>query len=207
VSLPSIEELCLKAPLYKKIELGAGGEDFIQRLIGTNFQFDAFCVECGTDSIFYTDRRFGGGSGPGFKPFEWLKDASYSVEVKCSRKSLHVMEFIFCIKDKELIKFGQIPSLADLAYHEIRSYKKILGADRSRELNRAIGLAAHGAGIGAFAYLRRVFEFLLEDHWQSSSIDSVNAAEYRKLRIDEKLVCWRVTSLKYLFKTEQFMGY
>jgi hypothetical protein len=65
-------------------------------------------------------------------------------------------------------KMGQYPSLADLVTAEIRKYRKFLGADAHREFSRAIGLAAHGVGIGSFIYLRRILENLIEEAHQAA---------------------------------------
>src|SRR5207245_2482045 len=59
-------------------------------------------------------------------------------------------------------KVGQSPSLADLHLPGVRKYKRVLGEEKHAEFTRAIGLHAHGVGIGAFVYMRRVFERLIE---------------------------------------------
>jgi hypothetical protein len=69
----------------------------------------------------------------------------------------HSQIFIFRVVDQTLIKIGQHPTLADLTTESIKKYRK-LGDDIYSELNRAIGLATHGIGIGAFVYLRRIIE-------------------------------------------------
>jgi hypothetical protein len=55
-------------------------------------------------------------------------------------------------------KIGQSPSTADLAFGEVRTIDKSLDDLDRRELGKALGLYAHDTALGAFVYLRRVFE-------------------------------------------------
>jgi hypothetical protein len=87
-------------------------------------------------------------------------------------------------------KMGQYPSLADLVTAEIRKYRKFLGADAHREFSRAIGLAAHGVGIGSFIYLRRILENLIEEaHQAAQHSKGWNESAYidAYLHFDEKI--------------------
>ena len=54
---------------------------------------------------------------------------------------------------------------------------------------RAIGLAAHGIGIGSFVYLRRVFESLVEEAHKSalSDAEAFDEVSYCKARMDDKI--------------------
>ena len=51
----------------------------------------------------------------------------------------------------------------DLIIPEIAKYKAVLGT-QYREFSKAIGLFAHGIGIGSFVYLRRIIENLVFDN-------------------------------------------
>ena len=61
----------------------------------------------------------------------------------------------------QLQKIGQFPSLADIAIDESKTYRTVLTPEDSSQFHKAIGLAAHGVGIGSFVYLRRIFERLV----------------------------------------------
>jgi len=69
----------------------------------------------------------------------------------------HNQIFVFRISENRIIKIGQWPSLAEISNIEIKKYRKF-NNDLYVEFNRAIGLAAHGIGIGSFTYLRRIIE-------------------------------------------------
>ena len=51
--------------------------------------------------------------------------------------------------------------MADIANDESKTYRSVLTQEDSSEFHKAIGLAAHGVGIGSFVYLRRIFERLV----------------------------------------------
>ena len=95
----------------------------------------------------------------------------FSKKVICARNN-HNVDFHFVLKGNSLIKIGQYPSLADIAIGDISQFEKALGDKRLQELNKAIGLAAHGVGIGSYVYLRRVFESLIEEAHEKAIINS-----------------------------------
>jgi hypothetical protein len=71
---------------------------------------------------------------------------------------------------------------------DLRKYRQVLGDERFKELTRAIGLTTHGVGVGAFVYLRRIFESLVEEaHSAASSADGWDEEAYIKARMDEKI--------------------
>ncbi|WP_312938770.1 hypothetical protein [Oscillibacter sp.] len=86
-----------------------------------------------------------------------------------------------------LQKIGQYPSMADMQFFEVQKYKKLL-KNEYKELTRAIGLHASGIGIGAFVYLRRIFENIVESkHVQCLSRENWNEDQYYKMKFNEKL--------------------
>src|SRR5699024_675010 len=62
-----------------------------------------------------------------------------------------------------IYKIGQFPSIADLHISQVKKYDKVLSKEKIKEFTRAIGLAANSVGIGSFVYLRRIFEYLIEE--------------------------------------------
>src|SRR5207249_4813522 len=124
---------------------------------------DAPCLQCGRQSHFKSDK---GSNLPPLreqKPLRgltmsppepnWLAHGEFVRTFHCSRDATHRMWFWFHLGRHVLQKIGQFPSLADLSASELRAHKKVLGEPRLREMYRAVGLAAHGVGIGAFVYL------------------------------------------------------
>lgn len=86
---------------------------------------------------------------------------SFSRYFTCSSPNKHSIKVMFTYNiDGTLVKTGQYPSIYDFD-NKIKVYKKIISKEDYRELNKAVGLKTHGNGIGAFVYLRRIFERLI----------------------------------------------
>jgi hypothetical protein len=81
--------------------------------------------------------------------------------ITCARSESHSVLFVFRLEKMQLQKIGQFPSLADITIDEGKTYRTVLTREDSSEFHKAIGLAAHGVGIGSFVYLRRIFERLV----------------------------------------------
>ncbi|WP_075179995.1 hypothetical protein [Neptunomonas phycophila] len=119
---------------------------------------------------------------------------------ECTRNPNHRLLFIYSIKDlvernegegltrfQQLEKIGQTPSFAALNQPEIKKYRSIL-KDKYGEFSRAIGLASHDIGIGAYVYLRRIFEsLLLEAKVQAVSNGDIDETEYLKMKVSERI--------------------
>jgi hypothetical protein len=134
--------------------------------------------------------------------FDFLKAWLAHLTFACARNPGHIAHFSLRVTQVggldhttanvvgvRLTKFGQLPSLADLAASEVDSYGAFVDAADLRELKRATGLAAHGVGIGSFVYLRRIFERLVAE-----AADRAAAADakfdrkaFMTLRMEDKL--------------------
>jgi len=114
------------------------------------------------------------------------------VVLTCKRKGNDVIRF-FVYKDEIthnfVEKIGQDPSLADLQFAELgKKYDKVLPDEDLRNLKKAIGLLAHGAGAGSFVYLRRIFENLIAETFRLHSNEiSMSESDFKKLRMEEKV--------------------
>jgi hypothetical protein len=105
----------------------------------------------------------------------------------CSRDKLHELRFITRVSTDGFMKIGQYPALADLHLGDLQKYRKVLGSQYS-ELARGVGLFAHGVGIGAFVYLRRIFERAIsEAHTSGMSEPGWDESLYQKARMDERI--------------------
>ena len=91
-----------------------------------------------------------------------LEERYFNIEFKCTRCNSQKLIFFYAFDNSKLTKIGQYPSISDLEKNAIRKYEKLLGKEKSSELNNAIRLFANGSGIGSFVYLRRIFEYLIE---------------------------------------------
>ena len=113
--------------------------------------FDAFCVTCGDLSVF--EGIDASSSSEAFSHDSF--DARYfHKQFVCGRrKTEHHIRIVVRTDKRSMMKVGQHPSLADLATGEILHYTKF--KQFYRELHRAVGLRAHGIGVGSYVSATR----------------------------------------------------
>jgi hypothetical protein len=117
----------------------------------------------------------------------YTPNSFFTLDFHCLRGCGQVLSFVFHFNNGTLTKIGQYPSFADLATSEIEKYRKIL-RNYYLEFRKAIGLAAHDVGIGAFVYLRRIFESLIEEkHQEAMNLSGWDEDIYTRSRMDEKI--------------------
>jgi len=118
------------------------------------------------------------------------QDRMFTRTFTCSRETSHTMIVISHIQGSRLAKIGQHPSLRDIHTPHIRKYQPLLG-EKYDELATALTLGTHNIGIGAFIYLRRVFEHLIEEaHTEAntrSSWTEEREQEYQDGRVEERV--------------------
>ena len=199
---PSLQAICLEHTLYAKIQLNPERDvNFLDSIKYRSQQFDAHCVYCGKSSTFQTldDRRpadvaqalqienFNGSTKLQLKRLR-LEGGQFALHLRCSRRPDHLYSYFFVYSERDgvLTKVGQTPSLEDVAGADIERYRKVLG-DEFAELRKATGLFAHGIGIGAFVYLRRIFESLVEMARKAEDPSGEREAEFRHMRMAERI--------------------
>ena len=158
MALPDPATLLTRTALYESFEVQNGlVDDSISRLIRFAGSIDMYCVNCERSSVFVA--RQGLAEGPKSDPHRFPG----SKILVCTRDNTHQAVFNFFFNGTMVTKTGQYPSTADLQIPDIEKYKSIIKKDKRSELTKGLGLAAHGIGIGAFVYLRRVFEDQVEE--------------------------------------------
>ena len=202
-----IEDWLLNLPLYTPIAVGTDIEDAIEAILLFEETMDAYCPECQQSATFIAVRSVGtekaqkeeqrlvfanrlGMMASGAAQQDARKVwrlPEFSKAIVCTRAE-HFVHFHFVFHDESIVKIGQYPSLADMATGDTSQFEKALGRSRLHELNKAIGLAAHGVGIGSYVYLRRIFESLIEEAHQKAFKDTGwDEEEYKKGRMKEKI--------------------
>ena len=150
--------------------------------------------------------EFFGAEQPKAKPSR-IENMIFCSRYICSRNTSHESLFIFVVRDERLTKIGQLPSIADFAYPETKKYSGILTDAELKEFKCAIGLAAHGVGIGAFVYLRRIFESQIERVHQSVKQNGIwQEEEYLKARMIEKIVLLKDALPEFVVKNKEIYG-
>jgi hypothetical protein len=142
---------------------------------------DSYCPNCKNQSVFQNHAE-------ALNYSKINQNGLHTTVFICSRNKSHFLVFHFYFDGECVQKIGQLPSLADLQKAEIGEYRKILG-DKYQEFSKAVGLAAHGVGIGSFVYLRRIFESLVEEaHQKGTTEKDWKEEDYTDRRMDEKIV-------------------
>jgi hypothetical protein len=127
-----------------------------------------------------------------------LKQHMYFTKVfRCTHCASHAYRAIFKLNwitkndDRVLTlqKIGQYPSLTKFMDFNLQQYEKLLKKfDAFDDLRKGYYMAAHGLGIGSYAYLRRVLEKLIIYKFGECQKDiGMNKTDFSKLRMDEKL--------------------
>ncbi len=182
--VPSPADFYLNTPLYEEFEVNtdvaANTAHDIKFFADT---IDAFCPACGSDSVFIPQK-------PSVHSWniKWDEEDRFDFNFNCSRNYTHQLYFVVQTKNNVLVKIGQYPSLADLALYDVKKYSKVLDRSYYKELKAAIGLNAHGVGVGSFVYLRRIFESLIiKAHDLAINDAGWNDDVYSKARMDTKI--------------------
>lgn len=196
-------------PLYEQVVLqGEEAWAFANLFNRSVCRIDGYCVHCKKESVFLSLPLASGRSVD-------IGDLNSicKAEFVCSRSSEHLILIFFDLKYSgknsshylEFCKIGQKPTHADIANGNLGHLNKVLnGIDRT-ELAKANGLAAHGVNIGAFVYLRRVFERLIERASERHS-PAIDLQTFRTLRMDEKITALSSSLPDFLVSNKSVYG-
>jgi hypothetical protein len=208
-ALPSVEHLFFKSPLYvqfslsdKDVEILYGRvQDDDGRRVKT--KIDGYCQFCKRDSTF-TVNSINIAAESTWTNIK-TRYAFEQMTISCARSESHDIRYFLRIRSMTIIKVGQYPSLADIAIDENRQkYRSVLRGENWSELYKAIGLAAHGEGIGSFVYLRRVFERLINSRFDEfKQEEGWSDADFTQLRMDEKVAFLKDHLPSYLVETRK----
>ena len=185
-TLPTPDVMFRDEPLYKVFNFDFKVEAIRLRAIEYYAgPLDAYCVHCQADSIFL--RQINRLPMPGASEYG-LYNHVFTCTLSCTRDRTHEFVATFLVHGTTLTKIGQYPSIADLSSASIKKYRKTLGKQAYGELNKAIGLYSHGIGIGAFVYLRRIFENLVEEaHQRAKNTPEWNEIKFSSSRMGDKI--------------------
>lgn len=192
--IPNLEKLFLEVSLYQPFEITAQISD-VEHFTGS---LDMYCIECQKLSVFKSKQKpLAPQTDAGVRSeyfgysthMKELESRVFQVTFECSRNSRHEAYFIFQIGTDAFRKIGQFPSIADVQLAAIEKYRKTLDEKYFREFSKAIGLYAHGIGIGSFVYLRRIFEHLVLEAGESKARDDLgwDIKAWRLKRMEEKI--------------------
>lgn len=206
--MDKIEELLVNKGLYDGVEISIDDlnemEKYLSKSEFSNNTIDCYCTHCGTNRVFeFKDceihNQTGITTGVTFETIKCARrpnneqifnsylDKRYVLTYSCARDRQHTVLFDLIATNDKIIKIGQYPTIADLIKPEIAKYKSIL-KDQYREFSKAIGLYAHGIGIGSFVYLRRIVEKLVFDKYSEAATNlTISQEEFNSKNFDKKI--------------------
>jgi hypothetical protein len=163
-------------PLYDLILLKEIGEDLLKGDV------DGYNSVNGFDTTYDIDSRSLGMNYNSYSGY-------YLVTLTCKRTETTRLRFFIYTNERIIVKLGQYPSLADIQFAEIgEKYDKVLDKDSLFEFKRAIGLAAHGTGVGSIVYLRRIFEKLISQAFQNNKASlGIEEKDFVTKRMEDKV--------------------
>ena len=208
--IPKPVAALLETPMYSVIEYTAEEVWQVLDVLFYAGTYDSFCTKCVRESTFQMLVRD--------RPPQFVRNLNKElverqvgitptpptleagVRASCTRVNSHKQDFIFGA-DVEAIpkekgfdlkrtiqKIGQHPSYGDLHILQVKKYTPVLTFIQIGELTRAIGLASHDVGVGAYVYLRRIFEALVEEaHVVALKDNGWNEDQYQRSRMAEKI--------------------
>lgn len=203
--LPTPEEIYLSHPLYDPIVFDTTHAEQGHKVKYFKGTIDAYCPACGIHSIFERIPQ-----NMDYDTDAWVHDHLFEIIFKCTRNREnkdHQLYFLFKVKGRTIQKIGQFPSLAELSLYDVKRYANVLDKKYFKELTRAIGLAAHGVGVGSFVYLRRIFESLIENaRLEVLSDPTWSEPDYVKARMSEKIELLKTKLPAFLVENRAMYG-
>ncbi|NOR26437.1 MAG: hypothetical protein GQ542_19025 [Desulforhopalus sp.] len=207
------QEILVEDPIYTEYSLENVDEDLLKSIMRAG-TIDAYCSNCESLSVFQLkgdEKHAFCNNNSIFENYGLI-----TVNAICTRKNIYdVIEecennfyAIFRREGDVLLKIGQHPSKADLDFGVLDESFKELPKQYRKEFGSAIGLFAHGVGIGSFVYLRRIFDKLVNEAKEAASGQpDWNEEVYNKLRMNEKIRMLDVLLPQRLVQSAHLYGF
>ena len=192
---PEPIDFLINYPLYEVFTFTDSTSAGVNTLYGWYGTFDSYCPHCNKESTFTILRHQS-------HYLDTSSEYKFTKIANCARADEHTLIFWVHVSRGTIQKIGQTPSLADLNLFDAKQYASVLPPDLFKEFTKAIGLAAHGVGIGSFVYLRRIFESLIEKaHLEASKSPGWDEAEYIAKRMAERIEHLKALLPEFLVET------
>jgi hypothetical protein len=183
-----VNDLLLQQGLYSSVDTTTEvGRAVEQNLRESQTAFDVYCVRCRRETTFRISSTVVTARGVGGRyATQVVPPALFAVHATCQR-DFQVYSYIFAALDGRVTKIGQRPSMSDIAFGELRSIDKSLDEVDRRELGKALGLFAHDSALGAFVYLRRVFERMIKRAHNRHSVAGSPIEGFSAMPMDRRI--------------------
>jgi hypothetical protein len=187
------QDAFVHSSLYSAFSLEGWDEGDATKYFLGGGTLDVWCPKCERSSVFKIQSKL---PGYGEIPKDLPAIGIVEIAALCSRGAEDSYSgcrspfYVLFLKEyNQVRKVGQSPSAADLAFGSLDpALSRELSPTDRKELGAALGLHAHGVGIGSFVYLRRIFESLLESaHAEAREEPGWNEAAYLRARVSERI--------------------
>lgn len=115
----------------------------------------------------------------------------FSVQFACGMSEGHRVIYLFHVSPHSIQKIGQGPRISAVVRPDLERYRHELSADDMSELKRAVELSSHDVHIGAYVYIRRILERLVEGVVARLSdegkLNEREVARIRELRFEDRI--------------------
>jgi hypothetical protein len=180
--------------LYETIYEGGQRRLIVRSIKNDTSSYRAYCIQCDSMSVFKAESQkvipitapIAGHHEIPKDDTSFYGDIDFGKRLHCAMCGMFMCVYFKVLGDK-VVKVGSYPSTADLDRGRLFSECNIPKSRIPKELATAIGLKAHGAYIGAYAYLRRVYETLIENARKKAEQDGVLAENFERIHIKEKI--------------------
>jgi hypothetical protein len=172
-----------RQPLYVPLKLQSDDPNSeIRALRLFTGKLDLYCPACKKESTFsvlrsteaekaaretQVEAAVSPGSRGSLRSRRFIWGGQFWLGMVCARDAAHNIEYHVASlplgddKPEALQKYGQLPSMADIAMGDFARYSVVLDAAHIREYRQAAITGAHGYAVAACVYLRRVFDGVL----------------------------------------------
>jgi len=221
-----IDGFIINEGLYKEINYDLNDSEdskIIETICGDKIKVDCYCTNC------KKERTMISGSFKEYTDFVKIRSNSRSSIVSFPSnmygntyvKYGYIQRNFACLScekpalslwirvDKEsILKAGQYPSIADLCLPSLKRYKRVIQQEDLADIKRGIGLHANGIGAGAFVYLRRVYERLIEKYYNICSDEGNwdNEKDFYRITMKEKIDLLKGYLPSFLYENNDIYG-
>lgn len=188
-------ENLFQAPLYDSWRLERDeASEFMDEIVYFDNTIDTFCPECENNSTFKGKGEESFGDDSIFEKsimnlfLSRYVNSIFSIQAICARGGHRLSVTLYIKKTDEhgiyeFKKVGQYPSHADTKKPKLKKYNKVLVKENYSDLSNASICYSHGYNIGAYAYLRRILEWIIEEaHKEAIKTDEWKEEKYKSER-------------------------
>lgn len=194
---PGFDQFLFEEPLYGLVQ-----RPTVEQLAAANLAMvQGYCPECKEERLFNCVGDLGGA-----QQWQSPRNNPASVHLRCVWNERHRMSFFIQFHTRTMQKVGQIPSFATIAQGENKEFRKLMTRQDANEFAKAIGLASHDTGIGAFIYVRRIFERVIRKCFDEHKDEEGWTDEQYKVRMDDRILLMAKHLPTFVVENRKFYG-